>query len=203
MGAPLLMEKQCVKCAVLKPISQFGRHRIQKDGLNCRCRDCCRAQRAEFYAANPETCRAAARAYYRDNREKCRQWNREWISANRERRAEKKRINRAESPAATLHHRVSASLSRSLRAGKGGRKTAGIVGWTVAELKAHLERQFLRGMGWENMGQWHIDHIVPLSSFTITGPDDPEVRRAWALTNLRPLWAKDNLAKSDKRETLL
>jgi hypothetical protein len=73
----------------------------------------------------------------------------------------------------------------------------------MEELKTHLGRQFLRGMGWHNMGQWHIDHIIPLSSFTITGPDDPELRRAWALTNLRPLWAVDNLTKRDKQEVLL
>ena len=53
------------------------------------------------------------------------------------------------------------------------------------------------------MGEWHIDHIVPLASFVIAGPDDPELRRAWALTNLRPLWAKDNMRKGAKVETLL
>lgn len=57
-------------------------------------------------------------------------------------------------------------------------------------------------MTWERFcaGEIHIDHIVPLSSFD----RDSEVgmKSAWALTNL-PMWAKDNLAKSDKRELLL
>ena len=67
----------------------------------------------------------------------------------------------------------------------------------------HLERQFLPGMTWGNRGEWHIDHIVPLASFTFTSPDDPEFRAAWALTNLRPLWAKDNIRKSAKRTHLI
>jgi len=58
-------------------------------------------------------------------------------------------------------------------------------------------------MSWENIGDWHIDHIVPLSRFKVSGPDDPELRRAWALTNLRPLWAKDNMRKSASNEFLL
>ncbi|THD06128.1 hypothetical protein B1991_14390 [Rhodanobacter lindaniclasticus] len=88
----------------------------------------------------------------------------------------------------------------------GQKKTAGtfeLIGYSVDELRSHLERQFLKGMSWGNMGAWHVDHIVPVSSFTITGPDDPELRRAWALPNLRPLWAADNIAKRDKRVTLL
>lgn len=77
------------------------------------------------------------------------------------------------------------------------------MGWTIAELRAHLERQFTKGMGWHNMGEWHIDHIVPISVFAISGPGDPEIRRAWALPNLRPLWAGENIKKNDKRLFLL
>jgi hypothetical protein len=58
-------------------------------------------------------------------------------------------------------------------------------------------------MSWENYGDWHIDHIVPLSSFTFTGVDDPEIRIAWALSNLRPIWAKENIKKRDKRLFLI
>lgn len=77
------------------------------------------------------------------------------------------------------------------------------LGYTPEELMAHLERQFVKGMGWHNMGEWHIDHIVPFSSFSIESRDDPELRRSFALTNLRPLWAKENIAKSDKRLFLI
>lgn len=78
-----------------------------------------------------------------------------------------------------------------------------LLGYTPAELVQHLERQFVAGMGWHNMGDWHIDHIVPLSSFSISGPGCEAFKRAWDLPNLRPLWADRNVAKGARRETLL
>jgi hypothetical protein len=99
---------------------------------------------------------------------------------------------------------VGSAISHSLRGrGKGGKTWSAVVGYSVAELRNHLERQFLKGMSWANYGEWHIDHIVPLASFTYDGPDDPEFRRAWALTNLRPLWAAENVRKGGRRTLLL
>lgn len=71
-------------------------------------------------------------------------------------------------------------------------------GYTIDDLKRHLERQFTKGMSWQRFcaGDIHIDHIRPLSSFDMT--DFDQVKEAWALTNLRPLWAKDNLQKHAK-----
>jgi len=76
-------------------------------------------------------------------------------------------------------------------------------GYTTKDLRDHLERQFTKGMNWEKFraGEIHIDHIVPLSSFNLHDPED--LRRAWEITNLRPLWARDNLEKSAKRLLLV
>lgn len=94
-----------------------------------------------------------------------------------------------------------------MRAGLiGARRGAGwqaALGYTVEDLKRHLERQFLPGMSWENMGEWHVDHIVPLKSFAYKTVDDAEFKAAWALTNLRPLWAVSNMKKHARRENLL
>ena len=62
----------------------------------------------------------------------------------------------------------------------------------------HLEKQFLSGMTWDNYGDWHIDHIIPKSSFKYASFEDPEFRECWSLSNLRPLWGKENIQKSDK-----
>ena len=78
-----------------------------------------------------------------------------------------------------------------------------LVGFTLTELMRHLERQFLPGMTWANRGDWHIDHVRPLCSFEFTTPECPQFREAWALTNLRPLWAADNIRKSGRRDLLL
>lgn len=72
------------------------------------------------------------------------------------------------------------------------------LGCTVAELKIYLSSQFKHGMTWDNWGVkgWHIDHIIPLSRFNLS--DRNEVLKAVHYTNLQPLWAKDNLSKSNK-----
>jgi hypothetical protein len=80
-----------------------------------------------------------------------------------------------------------------------------LLGYTVAELREHLEKQFTKRMNWKRFadGDIHIDHIIPISAFNFENVGDPEWKACWALTNLRPLWAKDNLLKSGKIVSLL
>ncbi len=98
---------------------------------------------------------------------------------------------------------MSRGLRRCLGSGKGGETWPALVGYSLSELQAHMERQFLKGMNWQNMGEWHIDHIVPFNAFEVTSSADAGFRQAWALTNLRPCWAADNIRKSNKRTFLV
>lgn len=70
-------------------------------------------------------------------------------------------------------------------------RTTDWLGCSIADLKVHLESKFAPGMTWDNYGDWHIDHIVPLASAT----DEQETLKLCHYTNLQPLWAKDNLSK--------
>lgn len=112
-------------------------------------------------------------------------------------------------PITNMSRRMSSAVRASLKTnGKGppnkfGVKWLKLVGYTTIELRAHIQRQFLPKMGWHNMSKWHIDHIVPLASFRFETADDPQFRAAWALTNLRPVWAVVNLRKNARREFLL
>jgi hypothetical protein len=69
-----------------------------------------------------------------------------------------------------------------------------ILGCTIQEFKLHIESQFKDGMSWDNRGEWHIDHIMPLSM----AKTEDELVRLNHYKNLRPLWAHENLSKSDK-----
>lgn len=123
-------------------------------------------------------------------------WNRDY-----QRRYQRER--RQQSAAATINSRMAAGIKNSIRSLKAGRSWEALVGYTILGLMRHLERQFPKGMTWENRGLWHIDHVVPLKSFTFTSPDDAEFKAAWALTNLQPLWGADNVRKGGRRITLL
>jgi len=90
---------------------------------------------------------------------------------------------------------MSAQLRRNLSGNKCFRRWETFVGYTINELKQHLESKFKTGMSWENIGKWHIDHIVPISFFKYDKPEDQEFKYCWSLHNLQPLWARENLSK--------
>lgn len=77
-------------------------------------------------------------------------------------------------------------------------KTIESIGCSLEFLKFHLESQFQEGMSWESHGVkgWHIDHIKPVSSFDLSDPK--QLKKCNHYTNLQPLWAKENIIKSNK-----
>ena len=65
----------------------------------------------------------------------------------------------------------------------------------------YLKGQFTQGMTQDNYGKWHVDHRRPLASFDFTGEDkEAQLHQAWNYTNLRPMWATDNLSKGARYE---
>lgn len=130
-----------------------------------------------------------------------------WASENKDRvLASAKRYNdkRRSTPRGHLEWTVRAAVRRAVADGSlAGRRTFELLGYTVDELKSHIEKQFKDGMTWDNYGDWHIDHRLPLASFEYTSPDCQAFKAAWAITNLQPLWAKDNMSKGAKRTYLI
>jgi hypothetical protein len=53
-------------------------------------------------------------------------------------------------------------------------------------------------MTWDNYGEWHIDHIKPISSFTFETCDDEQFKECWSLENLQPMWGVENIKKGNK-----
>lgn len=184
-----------------------------------------RARSRAWALANPERVREQNRQKYLQNPDvfKCRarQWSKENAhqrklisnqSAKRRRQknpahfAELKR-ERRKKPGYALHDSISSRIQMALGSKKAGRSWQVLVGYTLEQLRRHLERQFTQGMNWENRGlgsgKWHIDHILPVSSFEFETPEDAEFKACWALSNLRPLWSIDNIRKSARRTHLL
>jgi hypothetical protein len=122
---------------------------------------------------------------------------RKWAGENKESIRERKARYRKD-PRYRLDNRMGCAIWQCLRDEKAGWRWETLVGYTLDELMAHLESQFVDGMSWYNMDEWHIDHRVPKSLFAYETPDCPDFKRAWALTNLQPLWKLDNLKKGAK-----
>jgi hypothetical protein len=104
-------------------------------------------------------------------------------------------------PVKVLNQRVANNLrnrlNRAIKCNYKSGSAVGDLGCSIDQLKAYLESKFQPGMTWDNYGRtgWHIDHIKPLSSFDLTNRD--QFVLACHYTNLQPLWAKDNMSKSD------
>ena len=73
-----------------------------------------------------------------------------------------------------------------------------ILKYTPEDLILHLETKFTDGMTWDNYGEWHVDHVKPISSYIILEIGDDEFMNCWSLNNLQPLWGKENISKSNK-----
>jgi len=95
---------------------------------------------------------------------------------------------------------------RKAKSSKANSSCFDLLPYTNEELLKHIEAQFgmhpihvtHNAMCWDNFGKWHLDHIRPVSSFSITGPESEGFTECWALDNLRPLWAEENMSKGDR-----
>ena len=172
---------------------------------------------ARWYAENPEKVRAENAKWRAENPEKAKQDSAKWRAENPEKkkaldakwRAENpekvKKTNakwRAKDPLIRLQQNMRSSCSRvvkQLSLGKKPMSTFKWIGCSPEEFKARLESLFTEGMTWQNYGEWHVDHIRPICSFTAE-----EWEQVNHYTNLRPLWAEDNLTKSgfDRRQSV-
>ncbi len=85
-------------------------------------------------------------------------------------------------------------FKKALDGNKSGGKAVTYLGCTISDFKAYLAMLFIDGMSWDNYGLWHIDHIKPLCSFDLR--DEDEVKKACHYSNLKPLWAEDNIRKA-------
>ncbi len=133
---------------------------------------------AFFNAITPSAEEVAA---YRAPAEKRRARRREYLAKRR-----------ASNPQQRMKEATGSRIWAALNGKTDGRLFSRL-GYTRAELVAHLEAKFRDGMTWANYGTWHVDHIRPCASFDLSCPD--QFAACWALGNLQPLWASENMRK--------
>jgi predicted nucleic acid-binding Zn-ribbon protein len=154
-----------------------------------------------WYQNNIERSKETKKKYLAKNYIKVKEKNKRWANNNPQAVRDiykRSYIKRTSTPCGKLNHSISSGVNQCLRGSKSGRHWETLVGYTVDQLKQRLEKQFQLGMTWENYGLWHIDHIIPLSAHNFQSPEDIDFKRAWALKNLQPMWAKENIKKSNK-----
>ena len=198
-----VLSKKCSNCEVSKESSQFCKKPTSKNGLASICRECDNIRGKKYRILNKDKESIRSSKYYKNNRET--------ILARRNNRSQDQKdlINQQERTrvATDIQFKLTKILRSRIRTAiKKNTKTGSAIrdlGCSATQLKEHLESKFQPGMNWDNHSfeGWHIDHIIPLSSFDLT--DREEFLRACHYTNLQPLWAKDNMKKSNKIEEQL
>lgn len=154
---------------------------------------------SDYYQRNAEKIKQQASDWKKGNPERRLRNNRKWSKENPDKVAQYNNRNRAKRrscPIIAEQERVS-SLIRTAIVKRGYRKdskTCDILGCDWPSFRRHIELQFLSGMKWDNRSEWHIDHIVPMAS----AKSKEEALQLNHYTNLRPMWAEDNLSKGDK-----
>lgn len=142
--------------------------------------------------------------YKRKYRLKQAELGRKWIQNNPEKVREISRIAMAKIRSTSkgkLNANVKTAICRSLKGTKSNRHWEDIVGYTIDQLKNHLEKLFTPEMNWENYGTvWEIDHKIPIAVFNFEKPEHIDFKLCWSIKNLRPLEVDQNRRKYTKLE---
>jgi hypothetical protein len=145
----------------------------------------------EFYKNNATKdnytyyCKDCIKKYKKDNKDKINKKRREY-------KLKQKLINPKFNLIKNLRHRI--GMAFKAKYWRKDNTTQYILGSDFNTVKEYLESKFLENMSWENRNLWHIDHIIPLS----LANTEEELIKLCHYTNLQPLWAEDNIKKSNK-----
>jgi hypothetical protein len=179
------------------------KNRKKKAANNKKWRQDNREKIKKYLQNNREERLTQKRKYYHNNRERIQAEAREYSRNNHEKRNAQRRHRRQIDPMYKLQSNMRSGFSRVLskRSTSKSCRTFDYIGMTPEGFWQYLESQFQPGMTRENYGEWHVDHIRPVSSFDFEGDNlEAALHECWHYTNLRPLWAKDNISKGAKYE---
>ena len=215
-----MTQKECSSCKMSKDETCFSSN--GKNGVKSTCKACRCAKEKKRREDNIDKFIAKDKEYHEKNKEKRNQKAREYREQNKERlnaharanyEKNKERIakyhqDRKEvrntvkrqylknNPQAKIKEALMSRMSDALK-NKPRHKMCKLIGCSPDFLRKWLEESFYGDISWENHGVlWHVDHVVPVAFFNLSDLDEQIVCFHWS--NLRPLYSKENLNKSDK-----
>lgn len=179
--------KVCTKCKVEKEVSEFGKHKLGKNGIHPNCKLCRKKISDEYIKKNRKKRREYEKKYREKNIDKLKKYQCEYVKKRKENDFLYK-----------FKHNVRSNIKHAFKRGKNhftkDAKTEIILGCKIEFFKTYIESLFKKGMTYENHGEWHLDHIIPISSAT----NEEDVIKLCHYTNYQPLWAFDNFSKGKK-----
>lgn len=190
--------KRCNQCGLDKEAVHFSKRKDMLDGIRKICKECMCKKSKEYYSENKEKILSKVnkdrkkkydieyrKIYYSKNKDKINRYLRLYYDKIKQNPLKKLEIN--------TKSRIRAAFSVSKW--NKNNKTKDILGCDYNELFSYIESKFTDGMCWSKLGsEIHIDHIIPISS----AKTEEDIINLNHHTNLQPLWAKDNLIKSNK-----
>jgi transcription-repair coupling factor (superfamily II helicase) len=189
--------RQCIKCGEVKDICMFGKKTPTR--ISTICKKC-----ENIRIRDVRKKRAKENEEYRKlkNKKRYAQRKKRMLADEEFRKHINKKITKRRSiryktdPLYNFKKKLRNNIRNSFKRGGFTKetKTKEILGAEWEVIKEYFEKRFQEGMTWDNQGEWHIDHILPIS--TATSHED--VIRLNHYTNLQPLWAEDNIKKSDE-----
>ena len=204
MGQIVPTSKKCPHCNKIKDLSCFHKRKYMDNGIGRTpqswCKECSNQSTKKYYSLNKKLISERRKYWGKTNKNdtikiEYREKSRVWQSTHRK----KKR----QDPLYKLNQAISTNIRKTLKykgESKNYRRWELLVGYSRKDLIKHLEYLFQDGMSWDNYGEWHIDHIIPISVFNYKNTDHIDFKRCWSLDNLRPLWASENERKGAKLE---
>lgn len=205
--------KRCSVCKEVKHFDLFGVINKNKDGKRHECSDCRKEQynqnateikgkRKKYYIENKSEVSLSVKRYREKNIEWYQEYNKKYYQDNKERMIKASKDSLYRRIETDYGFKILQRLRKRMWDAMSGKvksaRTAELIGCSVDDLRAHIEKQFTNGMSWDNYGKWHLDHIIPCASFDLSKPENQ--RKCFHYTNLQPLWAVDNIRKSNKIE---
>ena len=203
---PEISVKTCKQCGAEKDIDNFYYRKDQKRYVTI-CKECNYKNNKEYRENNKEEVRINKRKEYLKDREKI--LKRQNVIHQKRRKTDK---------AFRLKESISRRILGEIKAAKANLPTLKFLPYTMVELILYLESLFEPWMTWDNWGvyrvaewddndsstwKWNVDHIIPHSFFNYDSMDCEEFRKCWALENLRPYSAKQNIIDGNRRDRLL